>query len=93
MGSRYTNEEISQIQALTQEGRTIKDLAEILGRPEAGIRNIRHRIRLKTKTKQTLKTLRTEEVISYLRKKFKVRELIPTTLENGARNAWFIRVT
>jgi hypothetical protein len=25
----------------------------------------------------------TEDVISYLRKKFKVRELIPTTLENG----------
>ena len=61
MSKRYTKQEISQIQALTQEGHTIKQIADVLGRPEAGIRNIRHRNKLKTKTKKTLEALRKDE--------------------------------
>ena len=61
MGKRYTKQEISQIQALTHEGHTIKEIAEALGRPEAGIRNTRHRHKLKTKTKKTLEALRQDE--------------------------------
>ena len=61
MGKRYTKEEISQIQALSQEGRTIQEIADMLGRPEAGIRNIRHRKNLKTKTQRSLETLRQNE--------------------------------
>ena len=49
VGKRYTKEEISQIQALSQEGYTIREIAEILGMSEAGIRNIRHRKKIKTK--------------------------------------------
>ncbi len=63
MGKRYTKQEISQIQTLTREGHTIKQIAKTLGRPEAGIRNIRHRNKLKTKTKKTLETLRHDERI------------------------------
>ena len=61
MGKRYTKEEKSQIQALTHEDHTIKEIAEILGRPEAGIRNIQYRMKLKTKTKQSLEDLRQDE--------------------------------
>lgn len=61
MGKRYTKQEISQIQALTKEGHTIKKIAETLGRPEAGIRNIRHRNKLKTKTKLSLGSLKQDE--------------------------------
>ena len=57
MGKRYTKQEISQIQALTTEGHTIIEIAETLGRPEAGIRNIRHRKKLKVDTKESIKKL------------------------------------
>ena len=62
MGKRYTGEEISQIQVLTQEGHTIREIAEMMGRPEAGIRNIRHRLKLMAKTHRSLETLRQDEV-------------------------------
>ena len=61
MGKRYTKEEINQIQALTIEGHTIQEIASRLGRPEAGIRNIRHRMKLKTKTRQSLETMRQDQ--------------------------------
>ena len=60
MGKRYTKEEIIQIQILTQKGHTIKDIANVLGRPEAGIRNIRHRTKIKFETRETIKSLRYE---------------------------------
>lgn len=63
MGKHYTKQEISQIQALTEQGCTIKQIAKALGRPEAGIRNIRHRKKLKTQTRQTLGALKQDEKI------------------------------
>ena len=57
-GKRYTKEEISQIQELTEEGLTSNDIALQLERPEAGIRNLRHRMKLKTTIKETAKSLR-----------------------------------
>jgi hypothetical protein len=58
VGKRYTKEEISQIQALTIEGLSSREIADRLGRPEAGIRNLRHRMKLKTTTKETISSLR-----------------------------------
>ena len=48
----------ARIQALTEEGLTSNDIALQLERPEAGIRNLRHRMKLKTTTKETAKSLR-----------------------------------
>lgn len=57
MGKRYTKEEISQIQALVEEGFTDKEIAEKLNRTENAIRNIGNRIRLKTQTKESIESL------------------------------------
>ena len=77
MGKRYTKQEISQIQALTAEGHTITEIAETLGRPEAGIRNIRHRKKLKTKTIRSLETLKQNQE-SLTKKNAKLRRDIQT---------------
>ena len=61
MGRRYTPEEIQQIQALIEEGLTNRQIATWLNRSEAGIRNIRHRTKLKTDTTKTLQTLIQDE--------------------------------
>ena len=66
MGKRYTKEEIKDIKALAEEGLTNQDIAERIGRPEAGIRNLRHRIQLKTSTRETVRSLRQD--IRQLRK-------------------------
>lgn len=58
MGKRYTAEEIKQIKALAEEGVANRDIAERIGRTEAGIRNLRHRIKLKTTTRETIHSLR-----------------------------------
>jgi predicted transcriptional regulator len=60
MGKRYTKQEIDQIQILIQEGFTNQEIATRLGRTEAGVRNIRHRTKLKTETKTTLESLRND---------------------------------
>ena len=60
MGKRYTKQEIGQIQALTEQGLTIKQIAEALGRPKAGIRNIRHRTKLKAETRESIESLKHE---------------------------------
>ena len=57
LGRRYTDEEIQQIQTLIGKGHSNRDIAIRLNRSEAGIRNIRHRNKLKTDTKKTLQTL------------------------------------
>jgi hypothetical protein len=67
VGKRYTKEEISQIQTLTIEGLTSNEIASQLGRPEAGIRNIRYRMNLKRDTKESLQSLTKER--KTLRKK------------------------
>ena len=61
MGLRYTQEEIHEIQALIDEGLTNKQIATRLNRSEAGIRNIRHRTKLKTDTTKTIQTLLQQE--------------------------------
>jgi DNA-directed RNA polymerase specialized sigma24 family protein len=55
-------EEISQIQVLTEEGLTSNEIATQLGRPEAGIRNIRYRMKMKTDRKESLKQLGEDEI-------------------------------
>jgi hypothetical protein len=58
VGKRYTKEEISRIQALTEEGLTSNEIAIQLDRPEAGIRNIRYRMKMKLNQKESLKQLK-----------------------------------
>jgi hypothetical protein len=41
MRRRYSREELNQIKSLAEEGLTSREIAERLGRPEAGIRNAR----------------------------------------------------
>ena len=57
MGKRYTKDEINQIQMLSGEGLTLRDIASQLGRPEAGIRNIRYRVKMKTSRRESIKQL------------------------------------
>jgi hypothetical protein len=63
VGKRYTREEISQIQNLTEEGLTSNEIAIQLKRPEAGIRNIRYRLKMKTNQKESLKQLSSDKRI------------------------------
>ena len=60
MGKRYTKDEISQIQMLSGEGLTLRDIASQLGRPEAGIRNIRYRVKMKTSRRESINQLSAE---------------------------------
>jgi plasmid maintenance system antidote protein VapI len=60
VGKRYTKEEISRIQVLTEEGLSINEIALQLGRPEAGVRNIRYRMNLKQEKKESLQSLSIE---------------------------------
>jgi IS30 family transposase len=57
VGKRYTQDEINQIQDLTKEGLTSNEIASRLGRPEAGVRNIRYRLKMKSNQKESLKQL------------------------------------
>jgi DNA-binding NarL/FixJ family response regulator len=47
-------EEIAQIELLVKEGSSNKDIAERLERTIDGIRNIRHRMNLKSETKKSI---------------------------------------
>jgi transposase len=60
VGKRYTKEEIDQIKALVQEGFTNNEIATRLGRTEAGVRNIQHRMKFKAEIKLSLQTLKNE---------------------------------
>jgi hypothetical protein len=61
VGKPYTKEEISRINALHAEGMTSREIASQLGRPEAGVRNIRYRMNLKRETKESLQSLTKEK--------------------------------
>jgi len=61
LGIQYTPKEIEEIQALAEQGLTNQQIADKLGRTPAAIRNIRHRNKIKTQTKNTLQTLRTQK--------------------------------
>ena len=60
MGKRYTIEEIDQIQVLTDEGLTDGQIATRLNRSENAIRNLRHRTKLRTETRETIESLKRE---------------------------------
>ena len=45
MGRRYTGKEIDLIRTLTDGGLSSGEIADRLGRPKAGIRNIRYRMK------------------------------------------------
>ena len=62
MGKRYTQEEIDQIQALTNEGLKDGQIAVKLDRSENGVRNIRYRMNLKANTKESLQQLRMNQI-------------------------------
>ena len=60
MGKRYTQEEIDQIQVLTNEGLTDGQIATRLNRSENAIRNLRHRTKLKAETRESIESLKRE---------------------------------
>ena len=57
MGNRYSKEELGSIEPLIMEGLTNREIALRLGRTEAGIRNVRHRHKLKRKTEDSIRHL------------------------------------
>jgi transposase len=61
MPERYSQEETRQIQDLVVQGSPNREIAQRLGRAEAGIRNIRHRLKLKTNTRNQLQSLLREK--------------------------------
>lgn len=56
-GRRTSKEELMQLEAMTEEGLTIKEIAQRLGRSEAGIRNLRYRKKLVKKAEDETKVL------------------------------------
>jgi len=56
-GRRSTKEELMQLEAMTEEGLPIKQIAERLDRSEAGIRNLRYRKGLVKKAENETKVL------------------------------------
>ena len=61
MGRRYSKEDLEQIKALVNEGLTNMEISNKLGRSEAGIRNIRYRLKLEADTRETLQSLLQEK--------------------------------
>jgi hypothetical protein len=60
LGKRYTREEISQIQELSEQGLTDESIAQQLGRSTNAIRNIRYRNQLKSKIIRSIQELKQE---------------------------------
>ena len=60
MGKQYTQEEIDQIQTLTNEGLTDGQIATKINRSENAIRNLRHRTKLKAETRESIESLKHE---------------------------------
>lgn len=56
-GKRSSKEELTQIEALTEEGLTCREIAERLGRSEASIRNLRYKKRLVARAEDETKAL------------------------------------
>lgn len=56
-GRHYGKEDVKQIEVLIEDGLTSKDIAQRLGRPEAGIRNLRYRKGLVRKAEDETKAL------------------------------------
>ena len=56
-GKRTTREELAQLEALTKEGLTAREIAEKLGRSPAAIRNLRYKKHLVARAKDEIKVL------------------------------------
>jgi IS30 family transposase len=56
-GRRTTKEELAQLEALTKEGWTARDIAQKLDRSPAAIRNLRYKKHLATKAEDETKAL------------------------------------
>ena len=56
-GRRTSKEELTQLETLVEEGLTNRQIAERLGRSEAGIRNLRYRKRLVRKAEDETRVL------------------------------------
>ena len=56
-GRRTTKEELAQLEALTKEGLTCKEVGQKLSRSPSAIRNLRYKKHLITQTKDGIKTL------------------------------------
>jgi DNA-binding NarL/FixJ family response regulator len=56
-GKRTTKEELAQLEALTKEGLTCKEIGQKLGRSPSAIRNLRYKKHLITRTKDEIKIL------------------------------------
>jgi len=56
-GRRTTKEELQQLEALTNEGLTCREIAQRLSRTEAAIRNLRYKKRLVKKAEDETKVL------------------------------------
>jgi transcriptional regulator with XRE-family HTH domain len=65
-GRRSSRQELAQLEALTREGLTTREVAEKLGRSPAAIRNLRYKKHLTARTQDEIKVLRKEreELIS-----------------------------
>ena len=57
MGKHYTKEEMERIKTLVSVGHTNREIAAQLNRTEAAIRNQRHRMKLQSETRDSLKSL------------------------------------
>ena len=57
MGNRYKKEEMTHVENLVLEGLTNRQIALKLGRSEQAIRNLRYRLKLKTHTEDTIRSL------------------------------------
>jgi len=62
MGYRYSREEIGQVERLVSQGLTSREIGKRLNRSEAGIRNIRYRMTLRTKTEDHIKYLHEQKI-------------------------------
>lgn len=62
MGYRYSREEMGQVERLVSIGLTSREIAKRLNRSEAGIRNIRYRMTLRTKIEDHIKYLHEQEI-------------------------------
>ena len=61
MGNRYSKEELGRIEPLILEGLTNREIASRLGRSEAGLRNVRYRLKLKRKTTNAIRHLQLQK--------------------------------
>lgn len=93
MPKHYSQEETKQIQNLVAQGCSNTEIAQKLGRAEAGIRNIRHRLKLKTNTRDQLQSLLQEKAeleknVQELRRNQAQETKQLSSLQNKRQETW-----